>query len=203
MSSTARAPGRPAGFDRLEALDALVGLFWSRGYDGATQEAMRATTGLASSSLFRAFGTKTETFEAVLRRYLELSDGMLGPLEGGTEGAADLHALLDRIGLAHRGPDNTVGCMVVATVQDPINQDPRVASLTERHLARMRSAIRTAVLRTHTAGESLPAAPEEFAHVLYAAMLGMLVSARTGDEATTRRMIDGVRALLPPLPARP
>ncbi|HTK62579.1 MAG TPA: helix-turn-helix domain-containing protein [Pseudonocardia sp.] len=202
MSTTRRTPGRPAEFDRSEALDALVGLFWLRGYDGATQEAMRASTGLSSSSLFRTFGTKAQTFDAVLRRYLELSDGMLAPLEDGTQGAADLHALLDRIsarvGGSDGGPDGTAGCMIVAMVQDPVNKDPAVAALTARHLARMRSAIGAAVGRAHAAGDPLPAPPEEFTHVLYAAMLGMLVSARTGDVATTRSMINGVRALLPP-----
>lgn len=205
MSTARRSPGRPAGFDRSEVLDALVGLFWVRGYDGATQEEMRAATGLSSSSLFRTFGTKSETFDAVLRRYLELADGMLGPLERGTGGAADLHALLDRIAArleaADGGPEGAAGCMVVAILQDPVNADPGVAALTRRHLARMRSAIRAAVGRAYGAGEPLPAAPDEFTHVLYSAMLGMLVSARSGDAATTRLMIDGVRALLPPLPA--
>jgi TetR/AcrR family transcriptional repressor of nem operon len=201
MSTTRRAPGRPAGFDRSEALDSLVRLFWLRGYDGATQEAMRASTGLSSSSLFRTFGTKAETFDAVLHRYLELSDGMLGPLERGGAGAADLHALLDRIDsrlIASDGdPEGSAGCMVVAIMQDPINNDPGVAALTGRHLARMRSAIGAAVGRAHAAGEPLPTTPGEFTLVLYAAMLGMLVSARSGDVVTTRSMIAGVRALLP------
>jgi AcrR family transcriptional regulator len=202
VSTTSRAPGRPAGFDRAEALDALVGLFWRRGYEGATQEAMRTTTGLSSSSLFRTFGTKAQTFDAVLQRYLELADGMLGPLEHGTRGVADLHALLDRIGArvagSDGGPDGAAGCMVVAILGDPVNRDPRVSELTGRHLARIRSAIGAAVQRAHEAGEPLPAPPAEFTHVVYAAMLGMLVSARGGDVATTRAMIDGMRALLPP-----
>lgn len=197
MSTTRRAPGRPAGFDRSDALDALLGLFWLRGYNGATQEAMRASTGLSSSSLFRTFGTKVETFDAVLHRYLELSDGMLGPLERGMAGAADLHALLDRLDHQLSSAHGTAGCLVVAIVQDPVNQDPRVAALTDRHLARMRDSIGAAVLRAHECGEQLPATPEQFAHVVYAAMLGMLVSARSGDVATTRSMIDGMRALLP------
>jgi TetR/AcrR family transcriptional repressor of nem operon len=201
MSTTRRAPGRPAGFDRSEALDSLVRLFWLRGYDGATQEAMRASTGLSSSSLFRTFGTKAETFDAVLHRYLELSDGMLGPLERGSAGAADLHALLDRIdsrlSATDGGPGGSAGCMVVAIMQDPVNKDPGVAALTGRHLARMRSAIGAAVGRAHAAGEPLPTTPDEFTLVLYAAMLGMLVSARSGDVVTTRSMIAGFRALLP------
>jgi len=92
--------------------------------------------------------------------------------------------------------------MVVAIVQDPVNKDPRVAALTGRHLARMRSAIGAAVGRAHAAGEQLPTTPDGFTLVLYATMLGMMVSARSGDVVTTRSMIAGVRALLPPLDDR-
>lgn len=157
------------------------------------------STGLSSSSLFRTFGTKAATFDAVLRRYLELSDGMLGPLERGTAGTADLHALLDRLDGQIGSANGTAGCLVVAIVQDPVNQDPRVAALTGRHLARMRGAIMAAVVRSDEAGENLPTGPDEFAHVLYAAMLGTLVSARTGDRDTTKVLIAGVRTLLPPI----
>ena len=197
MSTTRRAPGRPAGFDRTEALDSLVQLFWMRGYDGATQENMLTTTGLSSSSLYRTFGTKAETFEAVLQRYLELSDGMLGPLENGSAGVDDLHGLLDRLYRQMESPSGAAGCLMVASAQTPVNHDPRVSTLTCRHLARMRSAIAAAVSRAHQAGETMPTTPDAFAAVLYAAMLGILSSARTGDRATTLALVDAVRTLLP------
>lgn len=177
MSTSRRRPGRPAGFDRAEALDALLMLFWQRGYEGATQEAMLAATGLSSSSLYRTFGTKARTYEAVLQRYLEVSDGMLGPLEQGT----GLPAFLDRLE-GHLGGDNgSAGCLVVAAIQDPVNQDARVATLTSRHLDRMRRAI----------GDD----------AIYAAVLGILAIARTGDRATTLALIDAVRRTRTAAPA--
>lgn len=197
MSNARRAPGRPAEFDRTEALDALVDLFWQRGYEGATQDAMLESTGLSSSSLYRTFGTKAQTFEAVLHRYLELSDGMLGPLEGGTAGIADLNAMLDRAVGSLRTASGGRGCMVVATTQDPVNDDPQVSALTRRHLDRIRAAVRAAAVRAINAGETLPVPLEQFVDVFYASVLGTLVSARAGDQDASVAMIDGLRALLP------
>jgi AcrR family transcriptional regulator len=197
MSTPVRPPGRPAGFDRTEALDSLVELFWRRGYEATTQDVMRDTTGLSSSSLYRTFGTKAETFEAVLRRYLELSEGMIGPLEEGSGGVADLHALLDRLAGQVGSASAPPGCLMVASAQDPINADPRVAELTGRHLARMRSGMRAVTARAAAAGEHLPGGPEEFADTLYAAVLGILGTARSGDRRTALALVDAVRALLP------
>jgi AcrR family transcriptional regulator len=196
MSSTRRTAGRPAEFDRTEALDALVELFWQRGYEGTTQDVMLASTGLSSSSLYRTFGTKAQTFEAVLRRYLELYDAILGPLEQGTAGVADLHAMLDRIAGLLGSPAGARGCMVVAITQDPVNRDPQVSALTSRHLVRMRAAVRVAATRAIEAGETLPTPLDQFVDVFYAAMLGILVSARAGDRDASLATVGGLRALL-------
>lgn len=64
---------------------------------------------------------------------------MLVPLERGHNGTADVHTFLDRIEGLISGPMGTTGCLVVETMQNPINQDPRIKSLTDRHLQRMRS----------------------------------------------------------------
>jgi hypothetical protein len=37
--------GRPAGFDRAEALQRAMELFWARGYEGATLEDLQAVMG--------------------------------------------------------------------------------------------------------------------------------------------------------------
>ena len=45
--------------------------------------------------------------------------------------------------------------------------------------------------------ESLPAPLERFVDVFYASVLGILVSARAGDQDASLAMVDGLRALLP------
>jgi hypothetical protein len=76
-------------------------------------------------------------------------------------------------------------------------QGAQVSVLTRRHLARIRAAVRAAATRAVNAGETLPAPLERFVDVFYAAIVGVLVSARSGDRDTSLAMVDGLRALLP------
>lgn len=209
MATTAgdvtRRRGRPIAFDRLATLDALMALFWREGYDGATQEAMLAATGLSSSSLYRTFGTKSATFAAVLERYLELADGMLGPLERGRDGTAELRSFLDRVGDQLDGPMGRAGCLVLSTLCDPVNRSAEIDTLTRRHVERMRAAVRAAVERAAAAGDPLPIGSSATADVLLAGVLGVLARAR-GNPAAALELLDGLRALLPdadpPMPGR-
>ncbi len=187
--------GRPPAFDRSVALDRLLTLFRRQGYDAATQEAMLEATGLSSSSLYRTFGTKHDTFLAALTRYLELTDAILCPLEKGTAGRADLEGFLDRVQAQFAPGDAPAGCLVVTTLCDRINDDPDVAQLTQRHLLRMEAAIRGTVARARRRGEALPLRADELASAILAGVLGATARA-TADPEGAERMLGGVRALV-------
>ncbi|WP_218020410.1 helix-turn-helix domain-containing protein [Nocardia sienata] len=59
--------GRPREFDRDIALTRAQALFWERGYEGVSLADLVAATGLASASLYAAFGSKEQLFrEAVM-----------------------------------------------------------------------------------------------------------------------------------------
>jgi TetR/AcrR family transcriptional regulator, transcriptional repressor for nem operon len=200
MSSTpvvgARRPGRPAQFDRDSALAALLWLLWSKGYDAATQEEMLAATGLSSSTLYRSFGTKANILEAALARYLALLDEMFAPLEHGRRGVADVNAFLDHIRAQLDGPMSNAGCLVWNTMQNPINADPRIKTLTERHMQRLRRGLTAALQRAADAGELPPSAPKSLADALRAGVLGVQARGRAGDIEDAITLLDGLRALL-------
>jgi TetR/AcrR family transcriptional repressor of nem operon len=202
MSSTAEAgprrPGRPAQFDRDSALAELLWLLWRQGYDAATQEEMLAATGLSSSTLYRSFGTKANILEAALALYLALADEMFAPLEHGRGGVADVNAFLDHIRAQLDGPMSTAGCLVWNTMQNPINGDPRIKILTERHMQRLRRGLTAALQRAADAGELLPSAPESLADALRAGVLGVQARGRAGDIEDAITLLDGLRALLGP-----
>jgi AcrR family transcriptional regulator len=200
MSSTpvvgARRPGRPAQFDRDSALAALIWLLWSKGYDAATQEEMLAATGLSSSTLYRTFGTKANILEAALALYLALLDEMFAPLEHGRRGVADVNAFFDHIRAQLEGPMSTAGCLVWNTMQNPINGDPRIKTLTERHMQRLRRGLTGALQRAADAGELPPSAPTYLADALRAGVLGVQARGRAGDTADAITLLDGLRGLL-------
>jgi TetR/AcrR family transcriptional repressor of nem operon len=196
-AASERRRGRPPQFDHQRALDELLMLFWHKGYDAATQEEMLAATGLSSSTLYRSFGNKADILEAVLQHYVTVASAMFAPLEQGTRGAADVQAFLDLVEEWIRGPMGSAGCLVVETMQNPINRDPRVSALTTAHLDRMGRALQAAVRRAVGAGDLPPSTPDNFADALQAAVLGVLARARTGNVDDATRLLTGVRALLP------
>jgi TetR/AcrR family transcriptional repressor of nem operon len=200
MSSTTdagpRRPGRPAQFDRDSALAALLWLLWSKGYDAATQEEMLAATGLSSSTLYRSFGTKADILEAALAQYLAYLDEMFAPLEHGRRGVADVHAFFDHLQAQFEGPMRNAGCLAWNTMQNPINGDPRIKTLTERHMERLRRGLTAALQRAADAEELPPSAPEYLADALRAGVLGVQARGRAGDAADAITLLDGLRGLL-------
>jgi TetR/AcrR family transcriptional regulator, transcriptional repressor for nem operon len=195
-TASRRRPGRPAQFDRDDALSALLWLLWSKGYDAATQEEMLAATGLSSSTLYRSFGTKADILEAVLARYLAWADEMLAPLERGQGGVGDVNAFFDNLQALLGGPLSSAGCLVWNTMQNPINCDPRIKTLTERYTQRLRDGLTAALQRAADAGEVPPSAPKYLADALRAGVIGVQARGRAGDIDDAITMLDGLRALL-------
>ena len=195
-TTSSRGPGRPAQFDRDNALAALLWLLWSKGYDAATQEEMLEATGLSSSTLYRSFGTKVEILEAALALYLAWADEMFAPLEHGHRGVEDVHTFFDRFQEQFGGPLSNAGCLVWNTMQNQINDDPRIKTLTERHMQRLRQGLTAALHRAVDAGEPLPSAPESLANALRAGVIGVQARGRAGDIEDAITLIDGLRGLL-------
>ncbi len=61
--------GRPRSFDRDEALDKAVLVFWEKGYEGASIEDLRQAMGINPPSLYAAFGSKRNLFIAAIDHY--------------------------------------------------------------------------------------------------------------------------------------
>src|SRR3954454_10031490 len=71
MASKAPKPaGRPLAFDRDQALDRAMCVFWQKGYAGASLTDLTAAMGIRPPSLYAAFGNKQALFEESLERYL-------------------------------------------------------------------------------------------------------------------------------------
>ncbi|MFV2064730.1 MAG: TetR/AcrR family transcriptional regulator, partial [Chloroflexota bacterium] len=103
--------GRPLGFEPDQAIHELMLLFWEQGYDGTTQTDMVVRTGLSSSSLYNTFGDKPAIFDRVLERYNSMTATGCEPLMTGTDGLAELEALLVRVHRHVAEPaDTPAGC---------------------------------------------------------------------------------------------
>ena len=71
-----RPPGRPRGFDKQEALDTALRLFWRQGFEGTSIADLSQAIGVSVPSLYLAFGNKEHLFMQAVEHYGRYSAGM-------------------------------------------------------------------------------------------------------------------------------
>jgi len=109
------APPRPRGrqstFDREEALEKALELFWRHGYEGVSLAELTAAMGIAPPSLYHAFGNKADLYRAVLRRYG--TDGMTpADMAAAPTALEAARRMLERGVAAVTRPGRPLGCMI-------------------------------------------------------------------------------------------
>ena len=64
--------GRPRAFDRDDAVDQAMQLFWQHGYDSTSLALLKAELGggISAPSFYAAFGSKEALFDECVQRYL-------------------------------------------------------------------------------------------------------------------------------------
>src|SRR5882724_123285 len=105
------ARGRPRSFDRTEALDKALTLFWRWGYEGTSIAALVEAMGITPPSLYTAFGSKEALFLEAVDRY-NATDGafaMRALTAGGTAREAIARLLTDAA-TAFTLPETGRGC---------------------------------------------------------------------------------------------
>jgi len=60
---------RPREFDEDQVIEALMKVFWEKGYEAASMQDLVAATGLLKGSLYGAFGDKQALYLTALRHY--------------------------------------------------------------------------------------------------------------------------------------
>ena len=63
--------GRQRSFDADQALDAVLAVFWQKGYEGASYADLTEAAGVERPALYAAFGNKEAMFRKALARYYE------------------------------------------------------------------------------------------------------------------------------------
>ncbi|MEW2504071.1 MULTISPECIES: TetR/AcrR family transcriptional regulator [unclassified Amycolatopsis] len=179
MNSESPRAGRPLGFDRREALNSLMTLFWHVGFDGVTQQQMAAATGLSTSSLYNSFGTKIEIYREAVDEYLVLMQDVLAPLQQGERGSEDVLEALSRLESVLDGPNAGFGCLATTAMAKPV--DEHVATATRRYREQLRAGFLAALERGRELGEST-ADPAVLADLLTATVLGTLTIARADPD---------------------
>jgi TetR/AcrR family transcriptional repressor of nem operon len=144
--------GRPREFDRDEALDRAMEVFWTRGYERTSVAHLTESMGIQRGSLYAAFGDKRRLFLEALERYEErfyqLTLGSLRgepPIEGIRK--VFLQVLSDCTCAG-----GSKGCFVTNTAVALAEEDPEVARRVRANLLRLEDAFEEALSRNPLPG---------------------------------------------------
>ena len=178
--------GRPREFDRTEALNKAMNVFWQKGYTATSMSDLYEAMGIKSPSLYAAFGSKEQLYEEVLDRYQHCIASMIwGAMDTQDSPKMAIAKWLERSAEMLTCCDTPHGCMVtLSAVASEGNErlGERVRQLRSRGLALLNARFEQALAH----GE-LPANTDiETLTRLYASIQqGMSIQARDGASRET------------------
>ena len=131
------SPGRPRGFDEDAVLAIALRVFWEKGYEAASLEALTTAMGINRSSFYNCFGSKHGVLLAALKSY---SEGALKRFSAIAEPSSQqtMMALLTALANPAGG---TNGCLLVNCITELAPHDPEVLRLGSRHIAQLQSIL--------------------------------------------------------------
>ncbi|MDT8342522.1 MAG: TetR/AcrR family transcriptional regulator [Longimicrobiales bacterium] len=191
-------PRTPA-YDRTEALDHAVRVFWEKGYWDTSIADLVEATGVQRYGLYASFGDKHGLFLEALERYHDtVLAGLLRELERPGAALPEVEAYLERLAAIAKRPGASRGCLICNTAAELGEDDPDVAARVGAYTGRLTGAFRAALIRARALGQvpdGLNA--DEAARFLTGVVVGASVYARTprGGEAVPALLTVAARAL--------
>lgn len=187
-----RARGRPRGFDREQALETAMQLFWRQGFEATSLSELTAAMGIAAPSLYAAFGNKERLFREALQRYLRgvRADHAGALLAEGLSARQAFERLFDGIASGFSGCDHRSGCMLVAAeVGGPGSAAPLREELSA-HRDSIEAGFRARIERGQRDGDVAPAIDAAgLAKFLATVVQGLSIQARDGASAAQLRAV--------------
>ncbi|KJX90402.1 TetR/AcrR family transcriptional regulator [Agrobacterium fabrum] len=106
-----RRRGGPRTFNREEAIDIAMRLFWRHGYEGVSLNDLTTAIGIAPPSLYAAFGSKAQLYREALDRYGGIPGALLN-LDAASTLDEVVATILRQGADAVTDPGGERGCMV-------------------------------------------------------------------------------------------
>jgi len=180
--------GRPRTFDRDEAVQQAMHLFWEHGYESTSISLLKENMGggITAPSFYAAFGSKEELFREVVDRYVathgqvnaSLWDENLPPREA-------IELALRRSAKMQTERSHPRGCLLVLSANTCSPENDHLQKLLAKQRARTREGFQRCVRRAVESGD-LPADTDvrALAAVFHSFLLGLSVQARDGVPGT-------------------
>jgi len=177
---------RPREFDIDEALDRAMGVFWTKGYEGASLKDLLKAMKIARGSLYKAFKDKHSIYVATLDRYdrtivQPVVEKLRNP-EGG-DGLARIRGVLEGARDAVAFRNDRRGCFMCNAAVDQAPADAKIRTKVMAMMKRLEEAIAVALKESKQAARWSAKRRTETARLLLNTYMGLRVLARSGYSA--------------------
>lgn len=202
-ANSPRRTGRPLSFDRQQALNAAMMLFWQHGYEATSVAQLTKAMGITPPSLYAAFGDKSGLFREAVQRYLAGGGQTVAAIVGGAPTARDAaRELLTAAALGDTRDDAPPGCLLASSI---VTASAEAAAVREE-LAAIRRDIEATLRRRieqDVASGALP--PDADAAMLAGHVMAVIqgMSTLAKDGADRARLLGIVDVAMAGWPSRP
>src|SRR5947208_2800119 len=178
------AIGRPRAFDREQALQRAIDVFWEHGYDATSVALLSQAMGITAPSLYSAFGDKRTLFLEALERYLTTFGAFTArALTEEPTAHRAITRLLHDAADAYTRPDHPQGCLLITAATNCTPQSDNIRGQLRDIRAAGANAVEEKITAAIGAGE-LPADTEARALATYYSAVIQGMSAKARDGAT-------------------
>jgi AcrR family transcriptional regulator len=183
--------GRPRSFDRDEALESAIAVFWEHGYDTTSIALLTKALGIGAPSLYAAFGDKRALFLEAVDRYVRKYGAFTRhALAEEPNARAAVERLLREAAAVYTRFERARGCLLSTAATNCSPQSADIAAQLRELRAETTRALEHKIAEDARTGD-LPAHTD--AHALatfYTAVLqGMSAQARDGAARTDLEQI--------------
>jgi TetR/AcrR family transcriptional repressor of nem operon len=175
---------RPRSYDPASVLVAAKQVFWKQGYEGTSISDLETATGLSRSSLYQAFGTKRDLFDAALDEYRRsFVDARLGPVERDGAGLSEAAGFFLALARLFRQAGSQQGCLQVNSMTELAGRDPDSTRQGAGFADRYRSAFSHALTAAAAQGAMDHQDVARRSELLTAAAIGVWIAVRLDQRA--------------------
>ena len=184
---------RPKAFDRAQALQAAMQVFWVKGYEATSLEDLLAAMKIGRQSLYDTFGDKRALFMEALVQYRELLEGYL---RGCLADAPTVKAAFRRLFMqvvdepeAHQRR----GCLLINSAVELAPHDPETAQFVVAYQRATERLFRRSLELAQERGElAADRDARALARYLVSAIQGLRVMAKADPNRAALRDVVGV-----------
>lgn len=194
--------GRPRNFDKDEALEKALAVFWRNGYQGSALSELTEAMGINKPSLYGTFGDKASLYLQALELYgAQQGKKHLRALESQEDPRKAVKAFLTSVVGMQTSPKLPGGCFVVngTTECGSVGMPEIVDKALSKTVALSVLALEQRFKRDCEAGRLPAETSSALAHYVAALMMGLGVMAKAGT--SRKALIEAIDRSLPAIPS--